>query len=105
MATRAHPPLLNAAGRASPPSPALLGGIVAAALVSGALVFLLVGSPALALGFVAGAVAVGGLFLFSRTDAAATPIETPVQDWALTRAAIDSEAAPIAITDRQGRLV
>jgi two-component system cell cycle sensor histidine kinase/response regulator CckA len=104
MATRAHPTLLTAPPRALEPSRAMLGAIVAAALVSGALIFLLLGSPALAAGFATGAAAVGGLYLLSRTSAAAAPVEMRVQDWALTRAAIESEAAAVAVTDRQGRL-
>jgi two-component system cell cycle sensor histidine kinase/response regulator CckA len=105
MATRAHSPLLNAPAHSPEPSRALIAAVAAAALVSGALIFLLLGSPALAVGFACGAAAVGALFLFSRANAAAAPVERTVQDWALTRAAIESDSAAVAVTDRQGRLV
>jgi hypothetical protein len=66
MATRAHPLLLTTGARAQELPRALLGIIATAALISGALIFLLVGSVALAAGFAGGAAAVGALFLFSR---------------------------------------
>nr|WP_232328777.1 MULTISPECIES: response regulator [Sphingomonas] len=86
-------------------SPGLLAAVAVAALLSGALIFLLLGSAALAIGFGCGAAAVGGLFLFSRANAAVAPAERSVQDWALTRAAIESESVAVAVTDREGRLV
>ncbi|WP_326408097.1 hybrid sensor histidine kinase/response regulator [Sphingomonas sp.] len=105
MATRAHSPLLTAGAQTPEPSRAVLGAVVAAALLSGALIFLLLGSAALAVGFACGAAAVGALFLFSRANVAVTPVERSVQDWALTRAAIESDSVAVAVTDREGRLV
>jgi two-component system cell cycle sensor histidine kinase/response regulator CckA len=105
MATRAHPLLLTTGARAQELPRALLGIIATAALISGALIFLLVGSVALAAGFAGGAAAVGALFLFSRAEVTVAPVERSVQDWALTRAAIESETVAVAVTDRQGQLV
>ena len=106
MATRAHIPLFNrsavgelAGGRAS------LLAVALAAIVSGGVVFLLAGSVALAAGFAAALIAVGALAWLSRRGAATGVTETLVNDWALTRAAIESDTAAIALTRRDGGLV
>ncbi|MFD1611647.1 response regulator [Sphingomonas tabacisoli] len=104
MATRAQPPLLTGADAAQDASRAPLAWVAGAALVTGALIFLLLGSPALAFGFAGGAGAVGALYLLSRANVAPAAVETHVQDWALTRAAIESDTVAIALTDRQGKL-
>jgi two-component system, cell cycle sensor histidine kinase and response regulator CckA len=105
MATRLHPPLLTdpAADRGSRVS--MLGVVAVAAAVSGLLIFLLLRDVAIAAGFVAGSAAVGALFFLSRGAAAPAVTKMRVQDWGLTRAAIDSDTQAIAVTDREGRLV
>jgi two-component system cell cycle sensor histidine kinase/response regulator CckA len=96
--------LLTAADQAQDGFRAPILWIAGTALGSVLLIFLLLGSPALALGFGGGAAAVGTLYALSRSGAGPAAVETPVQDWSLTRAAIESETVAVALTDRQGRL-
>ena len=92
MATRAHPSLLNASAQAGSDGLGRVLAIVAgAALASGILIFLLLGSPAMAAGFVGAIAAVGALFLIARRGDAPAMVQSSVHDWALTRAAIESE--------------
>ena len=104
MATRAKPLLSS-----EPASPVLGAGglnlaIAAAALGSALFVYLLLDHPAIALGFAVAATVAGLLVLLTRSQAAPSSTTTTVNDWALTRAAIDSDQAAIAITDRAGSL-
>jgi two-component system, cell cycle sensor histidine kinase and response regulator CckA len=106
MATRAHPSLLadddDGARSGFGRSGALIAG---AAIATGLIAYALIGHAALAAGFVAALAVVGALFLFSRQDAASTVAESHVQDWSLTRAAIESDTVAVAVTDRAGQLV
>jgi two-component system cell cycle sensor histidine kinase/response regulator CckA len=107
MATRAQPPLLSRSaadddrGRLAKP----LAIVALAAVVTGAMIFLAAGSPALAGGFIAGVAGVGGLAFFSRRSAPAGAEETIVQDWSLTRDAIESDTMAVAVTQHDGGLV
>jgi two-component system, cell cycle sensor histidine kinase and response regulator CckA len=105
MATRARLPLLNETRPARDGLGATIGIVAASALSSGLLIFLLIGDVALAAGFVAAAAGLGALVLISRRNAAPTTVERPVNDWVLTRAAIESDTTAVAMTDRSGELV
>jgi two-component system, cell cycle sensor histidine kinase and response regulator CckA len=105
MATRAHPTLLTEAGQDAGAGFGRTGAWVAlAALGTGLLIFFVVGQPVLAVGYVLAVAALGALYAYSRRHAALPTVESPVQDWTLTRAAIDSDSVAIAVTDRAGRL-
>jgi two-component system, cell cycle sensor histidine kinase and response regulator CckA len=103
MATRAHDPLLTVPEAPRRTAPVL--AVAAAALGSALLVFLVVGHIALALGFALAALVAAALLYFAQQGVAAEPVATPVADWALARAAIESDSAAIAITARSGELV
>jgi two-component system, cell cycle sensor histidine kinase and response regulator CckA len=105
MATRAHPTLLTEDGQDAGAGFGRTGAWVAlAALGTGLLIFFVVGQPVLAVGYVLALAALGALYAYSRRHAALPTVESPVQDWTLTRAAIDSDSVAIAVTDRAGRL-
>ena len=107
MATRAQPPLFSrpvSDGAARPltgPATIVAGG----ALASGLVVFLLAGSGALAIGFFAAIIAVGAVALLSRRSAVVVASEQVVNDWGLTRTAIESDTMAVALTRRDGGLV
>src|SRR5687768_6805689 len=79
--------------------------VAGAAIASAALVLLLLGQPIVAVGFLGGTLAVGGLYLLARRDRLPVAAPETITDWALTRAAIESDAHAVALTDRDGRLV
>jgi len=105
MASRAHAGLLSNGVGEQPGQGRAAWVVAGAAIATALLVLLLLGHPLIAIGFLAGAMGVGGLFLLSRSNAAPAPVLEPVADWALTRAAIESESNAVALTDREGRLV
>jgi two-component system cell cycle sensor histidine kinase/response regulator CckA len=79
--------------------------VLAAALGTFLLVFLLMGQWLVAAGFFVAAGAVGAVWAAVH-HRAQSPVLAPVgQDWSLIRAAIDSDTVAIAVTDRAGRLV
>lgn len=83
-----------------------IGLIVGAAVVASTLlIVLLFGSPALAIGFALAAAAVATFVVLSRRGIAPASAAAPAIDWAMTRAAIESDTTAIAATDREGRLV
>src|SRR4051812_38255667 len=97
---------------AATPRPAAFGWgtaliVAAAALLSAALLLFVVRDPLFVAAFGAGVVAVGGLVaLHARLASPAVAEEQlPNSDIALLRAATDSAALPIAITDSDDRLV
>ena len=106
MATSYREPLLTESRPARRGGAVSAAFILLAALASAGLVFFLLQSVPLAIGFGAGALALSGVAFALRP--AAELVETaavPVPDPLLMRAAIDSDSAAIAVTDRDGRLV
>ncbi|HEY5723479.1 MAG TPA: response regulator [Allosphingosinicella sp.] len=98
MASRAH----SAGGSSVPGILALL----AAAAASAALLLWSVGDLRFAAAFFAGMIALGlPLMLFARRGPARAEEAAPAPDLSLLRAALDSSADPIAITDHRGGLV
>jgi len=83
----------------------LLAVVLGAGIASAAIVFAVIGDPAIAAVFLAAFTALAVLaFVFARVrgDEAATRTEI---DWALVAGALDDSDAAVAITDRSGRLV
>jgi two-component system cell cycle sensor histidine kinase/response regulator CckA len=77
----------------------------AAGLAAAALVLWLVGSPAIAAGFLAAGVLSAGIaFLVQRLLPARAP-GAPATDWGVARALVEASDAAVAVTDRAGRLV
>lgn len=80
--------------------------LVAAAIASALLIWLVAKEPALAAGFGAMVIALGGLAIVYRRLFPAELEETDAgPDWTVARAAADATQLAIAITDRAGRLV
>ena len=79
---------------------ALGAGVVAALLV-----FWMVGSVALAAGFLSAAIVTGGALLAWRTFAAERADPPAEIDWSVVRAAAQAADDAVAVTDRAGRLV
>jgi two-component system cell cycle sensor histidine kinase/response regulator CckA len=106
MATRAYPALLTPhdAAPAEPRTSALVAGVVGAALASALLVYLLIDHVAIAFGFAGAALIAAGFWLTSKRAVMPASRAVAVPDWSLTRAAIENEAAAIAVTGRDGQL-
>ncbi len=85
--------------------PALLAGLCAAFLASGALVWWLSGEIILTTVFLAGIVVLAGcIFAVARLSADGPTDELAAPDWSVTVAAIEQNGVGVAITDRANRL-
>jgi two-component system cell cycle sensor histidine kinase/response regulator CckA len=78
---------------------------IAAGVVAALLILWVLGNAAIAVGFVAMAIVLGGAAIAWRSLAPATPAPLPEIDWQLVRALAEESPDAIAVTDRAGRLV
>lgn len=84
----------------------LVAGLAAAILLSALLLWLVTQSLVLVGALVAGMVALWGLAEYVRRAAVPEAISTSLPpDWSVARAVADQDDAPLAITDRAGRLL
>ena len=87
------------------PDGALLAAVGVLALACAGILLWAVRDWALAAGFGAAVVAIGGLGWIARRFWPDTPGQMVEPDWSMVRAAADNDGLAIAITDRTGRLV
>ena len=89
----------------SPNDRLVAAAVVVGAVLSAVLVLRLIGHPAIAAGFFAAVVAVGGLMVLARRLYPRAPAAPRAVDWSLLREAAENDSTALAITDRTGRMV
>ncbi len=82
-----------------------MGIAIGAGIVAAVLVLWLLGNAAVAVGFVAMAIVLGGVVIAHRALVPAVTEALPEIDWQVVRALAEESPDAIAITDRAGRLV
>ncbi len=86
-------------------SPVLLGGVLAALIASGAVIWFVSEDAVLTAAFLCGLAVIGGCCcLFSRLGTNSREDELAPPDWSVTVAAIERPGVAVAITDRANRL-
>lgn len=84
---------------------AALATAVGAGVLSAALILWVIGDTAVATGFLAAAIVLGGTLVAWRALAPEPPAPGPAVDWQLVRTLAQESDDAIAVTDRAGRLV
>lgn len=84
---------------------AALATAAGAGVLSAALILWVIGDTAVATGFLAAAIVLGGALVAWRALAPEPPAPGPAVDWQLVRTLAQESDDAIAVTDRAGRLV